>query len=139
MKRVICLAAFCALLMFSVGATAQEGGPPKGERQGQGRGRMMQTPQERVDRLATELNLTDDQKAKVKKIFEAEADKMKTLREDQSIPQEEKRPKMMEIRKASSDQLKALLDKEQQKKYEEMQAKMQERRPGGGEAPRPPQ
>ena len=137
MKRVMCLAMFAAMLMFGVSAMAQEGGPPRGEGQGPGR-RAMPSPQERVDRLSTDLNLNDEQKAKIKKIFEAEADKMKALREDQSTPPEEKRPKMMEIRKASSDQVKAVLDKDQQKKYDEMQAKMQERRPGG-EGQRPPQ
>jgi periplasmic protein CpxP/Spy len=141
MKRRICLFAVGAMMMFALSAMAQDQKPAEGRGPGGGRGQMM-TPDEQVSRLSTELNLTDDQKAKIKPLFEDQAAKMKALREDTSTSMDDKRPKMQDIRKSTNDQVRAVLTADQQKKYDEMQAKMRERQREGqkpADAPKPPQ
>ena len=134
MKRsnIIVLSIMALLLSFGLTALAQEG---KGEWQGKGRP-MMQTPEERLDSLAKQLNLTDDQKAKVKTILQTEFDKMKALRENQSLSREDRRDQMMSIRKSTDDAIKAVLNPDQLKKFEEMQSKMMEHRKEGPPPPK---
>ncbi len=133
--RVILAIALSVLLLFALNVVAQEQAPPSGQEQQQPRRPMMQTPQERLDNLAKELNLTDDQKAKIKPILEDEQKQIETMRADTSMAPADRRTKMMEIRNKTNDSIKAVLDKDQQKKYEDMMTRMRERR---GER-RPPQ
>ena len=134
-RKLFIAIALSALLLFALGVVAQEQAPPSGQEQQPARGPMMQTPQERLNNLTKELNLTDDQKAKIKPILEDEQKQMQALRGDTSMSREDRRAKMMEIRNKSNDSIKAVLDKDQQKKYDEMMEKMRGRRGG----PRPPQ
>ena len=69
---------------------------------------------------------------------------MESLRQDSSLSQQDRRAKMMDARKSSDTQVRALLDSTQQKKWDEMQAKreqwMQKGHPAdGGQAPPPQQ
>jgi protein CpxP len=96
--------------------SAPEGAPPE-----HGRGHM--DPAMRTKRLTKELNLTSDQQTKVLDILKSAQSKMQDLRSDSSVPQEDRRSKMMEIHKASDDQIRALLDSNQQQKFDAMQSK----------------
>jgi protein CpxP len=96
--------------------SAPQGAPPE-----HGRGHF--DPQMRTQRLTKQLNLTSDQQSKVLDILKSAQSKMQDLRSDSSVPQEDRRPKMMEIHKASDDQIRALLDSNQQKKWDAMQSK----------------
>jgi Spy/CpxP family protein refolding chaperone len=100
--------------------------PPPAHKEGRG---------DRLKELAERLNLTDDQKAKIKPILQDEMKALKALREDDTLDKDAKREKMMEIRKAHAAQILAILTPEQQAKFKAMQ----ERRkgPDGGEAPHP--
>jgi protein CpxP len=120
--------------------SAPEGAPPE-----HGRGGHMD-PAMRTERLTKQLNLTSDQQAKVLDILKSAQSKMQDLRSDSSVPQEDRRSKMMEIHKTSDDQIRALLDANQQKKFDAMQAKREQwqgqGRPQGGQgasAPNSPQ
>ncbi len=70
---------------------------------------------------------------------------MESLRQETSAAPQDRRGKMMEIRKTSDSQIRALLDPAQQKRFDEMQARheqMMENRHGGppsGDQPAPPQ
>jgi len=92
------------------------------------RGRM--DPAEMLERLKTAVNLTDDQTAKVKAIFQDQREKMEALRGDESLSREDRRAKMMELMKAGHDQIRALLTPDQQQKFDAMP------RPGFGRGPR---
>lgn len=63
---------------------------------------------------------------------------MEKVHSDSSLAQQDRHSKMMDIHKTSSDQIRALLDSNQQKKWDEMQAKreqwMQNRRGGSPDA-----
>ncbi len=97
--------------------SAPQGAPPE-----HGRGGHLD-PEMRTKRLTKELNLTSDQQSKVLDILKSTQSKMQDLRADSSVPPEDRRPKMMEIHKASDDQIRALLDSDQQKKWDAMQSK----------------
>jgi Spy/CpxP family protein refolding chaperone len=96
---------------------------------------------DQVEFLTKQLNLTPDQVTQVKAIDDDASKQMKALREDTSIAQDDKRTKMMDIRKSSQDKIRGLLTAEQQTKFDALQAQMRERRGnrGGGDGPPPPQ
>ncbi len=98
-------------------------------------GRPGGNPAERLEAMAKELNLTEEQKTKIKAVMEEETKKLQALREDQSTPREERFAKFREATEAMNAKIKPILNAEQQEKW----AKMQENRgPGrpGGDAPR---
>jgi protein CpxP len=91
-------------------------------------------PAKRTEMLTKQLKLTSDQQPKVLEILKSEQSQMESLRSDSS--QDDRRSKMMDLRKASNDQIRALLDSKQQKKWDEMESRHE--RHGhhqGGQAP----
>ena len=88
-----------------------------------------------LDQLAEQLNLTDAQKPKVKSILDAQMQKMRDLRNDTSLAQEDRRPKMQSIREETTAQLKAVLTPDQFDKWQKMNQR--NRRPGGPGGPPP--
>jgi len=128
--RLIAIAVF---LSFGLALMAQAG-PGGGRWQGQGGPGPMMSPEQRLDHLSQQLNLTADQKAKIKPILEKEAGQTKALREDTSLAPQDRRSRFMELREKTTEDIKAVLTKDQQKKYDEMRSRMMERRgprPGG--------
>jgi hypothetical protein len=93
---------------------------PAGAPRGHGRGHF--DPEQRTEMLTKQLKLTSDQQPKVLEILKSQQSQMESLHSDASIPQEDRRSKMMDIRKASDDQIRALLDAGQQKKWDAMQS-----------------
>ena len=81
-----------------------------------------------IDLIAKQLDLTEDQKPKVKTILDDMRQKMRDLRNDASVAAEDKRAKMKEIRDAITVKLKEVLTAEQFAKWQKM---------GGGARPRP--
>lgn len=73
-----------------------------------------------LDYLATQLALSDDQKAKAKPVFDEMRQKMGELRKDTSLEQTERRAKMKEIRDDTSTKLKAIFTPEQFEKWQKM-------------------
>lgn len=92
-------------------------------------------PAQRTQELTKRLKLTTDQQAKVKDALTSEHSQMESLHQDSSLSQDDRRAKMMEIRKNTDTQIRGLLDSTQQKKFDEMQAQrgqwMQHRHEGG--------
>ena len=71
--------------------------------------------------LSEKLNLTDDQKAKLKPILQDQMQQMKAVHEDSSLSPEQKRTKMKSIHESFHDKINAVLTPEQQTKFKEMQ------------------
>ena len=119
----VSLAGILALsLSFPLMATPQDASQetqPQGHHGRHGAG-MMASPEQRLEHLSQQLNLTDDQKAKIKPMLEDEAQKMQALHNDSSLSRQDKRAKSMAIRQASSDQIKSVLNEDQQKKFADM-------------------
>lgn len=101
--------------------SAQAGAPPE---HGHGRGDL--DPAKRTEMLTKKLNLTSDQQSKVLDILKSQQSQMENLRSDSSVSREDRWPKMMEIRKASNSQIRALLDSSQQKKWDTMQSEREQ-------------
>lgn len=115
-----------------LGATLARAQDDKGEKKGKGRpGAGM--VQARMDRLNTELNLTDEQKPKVKEVLEDGMKKMQELRSDSNLSPEDRRTKYQDLRKEEDTKLKAILTPEQFQKYEKIREQNRPMRKGKGE------
>jgi protein CpxP len=122
--------AMCTAALCSVPMMAQGGG---------GGGRMQMTSDQRVAAVDKAVTLTDDQKVKIKAIYEADMKKMADMRAAQDP---DMRTKMTAMRADENTQIKALLTDDQKPKFDAYLASMpQGRGPGGGGAPpaAPPQ
>jgi periplasmic protein CpxP/Spy len=80
--------------------------------------------------LSEKLNLTDGQKAKLKPILQDQIQQMKTVREDSSLSEEQKRAKMKSIHESLHDQINALLTPEQQVKFKQMRQEQMQKHKG---------
>jgi len=134
---------FCAMPVVAQDNTAP---PPPPQQQDNtappppnGRGGRM-NPERQLERMTKELNLSADQVAQIKAIDDDTQKQMMAVRDDSTIARADKRAKMMDIRKASQDKIRGVLNDEQKTKYDAMVAKMRERRGGmgGDNAPPPP-
>ena len=97
-------------------------------------------PDRRAEMVSKKLNLSADQKTRVADIFKSEQEQMQKIHADASASQQDRRSKMMETHKASNDQVRALLNPDQQKKWDEMQARRElwqkgQQQPPDGSAP----
>ncbi len=74
-----------------------------------------------LQKFSSELNLTEEQKEKVSAIFDAKHPKMMALHD-------EVRPKFEALRGEAETEIREILTPEQQKKFEEMNARMEKKR-----------
>jgi protein CpxP len=123
--------AICTGTAFSQDDQAQPATPPAQGGMGghgmHGGHHGMPSAEEQTQRLTKKLNLSDDQQTKVKAVLEDQHKQMETLHNDSSTAQPDKRSKMREIHENSNTQIKAILNPDQQKKFDEMEQKQQER------------
>lgn len=82
---------------------------------------------DRLQRMSKELNLTDDQKDKLKPILQDEAQQMKSVRTDNSLTSQQKRKKARRIHKTFEPQIQAVLTPEQREKLQNMKHEARER------------
>ena len=66
------------------------------------------------------LNLTDDQKAKIKPILENESTQVQALHQDTSLSMQDRRTKMRDIHDSTLSQVRPLLTSDQQTKLDSM-------------------
>jgi Spy/CpxP family protein refolding chaperone len=90
------------------------------------RGRM--TPEDQLARMNKQLQLTDEQQAKIKPILEEQHKQMMDLRQDTSMSREDRIAKFREVRQQSLEKIKPILTPEQQKKWQEIQEQRRTRR-----------
>jgi len=80
--------------------------------------------------LSEKLNLTDDQKARLRPILQDQMQQMKAVREDSSLSEEQKRAKMKPIHESLHDQINAVLTPEQQAKFKQMRQEQMQKHKG---------
>lgn len=73
-----------------------------------------------LQRLSQELNLTDDQKTKLKPILQDESQQLQAVKSDTSMTQDQKVAKTKEIRTACKSKIGEILTPEQQQKWQQM-------------------
>ena len=122
---VLSLVAMCSVAMYAQqpDQNAGQSGEHHGEHMGGPRGGPMNS-QAMLDRMTKELNLTSDQQTKIKTILDDQQKQAQTVREDTSLSQEDRMSKMRDIHKSTMEQVKAVLNSDQQAKFDEMQKKM---------------
>ena len=97
------------------------------------------TARQRVDRMATELKLNDDQKAKVSALFEKQAKERREIFGDRALSREERRDKMRALMEDETKQLKTILTPDQFEKWKTLREQMRSRAPRRpGEQGEPP-
>lgn len=78
------------------------------------------SPQQHLDHLSKMLNLTDDQKAKIKPIVEDTAAQSESLRKDTSLSPQDRHAKMHDLHQKSMTQIRGFLTTDQQAKLDSM-------------------
>jgi septal ring factor EnvC (AmiA/AmiB activator) len=103
----------------------------------------MPSVDDQVKHMTKKLNLSNDQQAKLKPILEDQRKQMEQIRNDSSLSREDRFSKMKSVHENSASQIKALLNEDQQQKFDKMQAERREhmgdRGPGNGPPPSQPQ
>lgn len=79
---------------------------------------------ERLQEAMADLNLTDDQKAKLKEVFAGQGEKLKELRANTSLSPEEKMREFRAMQEKMDPEVKAILTSEQFAKWQEKREKM---------------
>jgi Spy/CpxP family protein refolding chaperone len=110
------LLACCSLANAQTSSTNSPDSTPKKGKRG-----AMFSPEARLDRMSTELSLTDDQKPKVKAVLEDTGKQMQGLRD---LEPDERRSKMQSVREDESKKLKDILTPDQYEKYQKMMQDM---------------
>jgi protein CpxP len=113
-------------------AAAQDNAPnnPPSAQDNGGRHYGPPDPAKRTAELTKKLNLTSDQQTKVQDALTSEHSQMESLHQDASVSRDDRRAKMMDIRKSTDTQIRGILDSTQQKKWDDMQAQREQRMQG---------
>ncbi len=70
--------------------------------------------------LADQLKLTGDQVEKVKAILKRQRSKSKEIHDDTTLADDDRRAKSMDLMKSTHDQIRAILNEDQQKQFDAM-------------------
>ena len=127
-------------LMVSSAMAQQDAPPPPPDGQMQGPppgGHEGRNPEHRLEMLQRRLNLTADQTAQVKSVWEGERAKAESLRTNTALAPQDRRSQMMAVHQDSEAKIHAILTPDQATKYDEMEARMREHRRGRPEGPPP--
>ena len=118
MRRLSLIAAMVlgGLVACSMLATAQDASNPPDKKGGKNRF----TPEQQLERMTTQLTLTDAQKPKVKAVLEDAAKKRKEVMSDSNMDRQQMREKMQPIMEEQNKKLIAILTDDQYTKYQEM-------------------
>ncbi len=92
------------------------------------------------DWVAQQLNLTQDQQDKLRPILADEIQQMRTVRDDTSLSDDQKREKMNQIRQTAAPKIQAILTPEQRQKLGQLQeqARQQREQQNGAASPQTP-
>jgi periplasmic protein CpxP/Spy len=146
MNKVLCCIAqigvLVAGLVCGAPAFAQEPGsppensaPPPKQRPSSGQHGMMD-PDEQLARMTTRYSLTAEQQDQVKPILVSQQHQIQGLREDMALTREDRMAKMQTVRSDSDAKIKAVLNDDQKKQFEQdqlrMQGRMQQQGQGAG-------
>ncbi len=144
MKKLNLILSLAAMLIFTAAAFAAapqdaqtnqqpnaQSGTGHGHGAGEGRGHgMMMSSDAMLEHMSKELNLTDDQKTKIKPILDEQMKQMQDARQSTSTSDQDRRAKMKQIHENTMSQIRPILTSDQQKKLEEMMSHRGERGEG---------
>jgi Spy/CpxP family protein refolding chaperone len=87
--------------------------------------------QARLQQMAKQLNLTDEQKEKLKPILQEQGEAWRSVRDDTSLTPAQKKAKMKEIHEKYAPQVNGILTPEQQAKWKQMKEEAWEKHKEG--------
>jgi|SRR5215469_538553 len=99
--------------------TSQEPKPPPPEKHS-GMHDEGESLDQHLQTLSKKLNLSDEQKAKIKPILQDQMEQMKAVRADSSLSKDQRRAKIKSIHDSSHDRINTVLTPEQQAKLKQM-------------------
>lgn len=119
----IVIAALTSLMLMPLGMQAQDQSKDQGSQpqSGQWHGRAAaQRQRQHMAMLAEKLGLTDAQKAQFQQIGRDTRKQGMAIRQDSSLPDDQKKQKMQDLRKESHKQMFSVLTPEQKEKLKQM-------------------
>jgi periplasmic protein CpxP/Spy len=130
MKKLSLIAALAlgGLVACSTIAMAQDASANKDAKKGGKRG--MPSLEQQMERLTTQLSLTDDQKPKVEAVLKDSQKKRQELFSDQSTDRDARRTKMQAILDEQNKKMKEILKPDQWEKYTKWQDEMKQKKGG---------
>ena len=131
MKKALLCALAIAMICCGTALFAQDTMSQGGQGPGGGHHGMMMSPDQQLQRMTKQLNLTDAQQQKIKPILEQQHQQMESLNQDSSMSQQDHMSKMRDIHQSTHAQIKAVLTPDQQAKWEQMQNRHMEGGHGG--------
>src|SRR5512138_2862944 len=105
--------------LIAAESTGSAGGadqPKPARKQAPAGDQVRERARDRMQVVAQELNLTEDQKTQLKPIFKKEADKLRALREDTALTREQRQEKLKAIREEFQKEVKPVLTADQWEK-----------------------
>jgi len=138
MRKQICSLALSTVFGLGIAmaapqatAPAQSQDPSAAPQQnGQWAGRHQADPNKEVQHLTKKLNLTADQQNQILPVLTNRQQQMESIRNDSSLSPQDKRAKFRAVREDSDTKIRAVLNDDQKKQYDQMQQQMRERRQG---------
>jgi Spy/CpxP family protein refolding chaperone len=108
--------------------------PKQARKEGTGGDQARERVRDRMQQVAKELDLTEEQKTQLRPIFKKEGEKLKALRDDQGLTREQRQEKAKAIREELRKEVKPVLTAEQWEKWEKMrQERSPQRQPRPGQ------
>ena len=120
--------AFSTAALIGADDPGSETKPKAARKQGEGGNQIRERARDRMQQIAQDLNLTEDQKTQLKPIFKKEADKLKALRDDTSLTREQRQEKVKAIREELRKEVKPVLTAEQWEKWQKMRQQRPQQR-----------
>jgi Spy/CpxP family protein refolding chaperone len=84
--------------------------------------KMKEMAQKRMDKMKTDLSLTDDQVAKIQDVKKSMMEQAKAIKENSSLTEQQKKEQFMNLRKTSHDNINKILTADQLRKKEQMRS-----------------
>ena len=129
--KTLAVCALSTLLMLGLNALAK---PQAAARQPAGQQPPAHMPpgresvEERMERMTKELNLSEEQREKIRPIIEEQVKQLRDMREDKNLTPEQRREKARAIMKETHEKMQAILNPEQRAKLKQHMQEMREHR-----------
>ncbi|MCM8759923.1 MAG: hypothetical protein NC906_09170 [Candidatus Omnitrophica bacterium] len=126
MKKILMVGVFLLVAGGLILAAEQQIEKNKIEKRGAEQG-LRRGPGEMGLGLYERLNLTEEQKAKIREIQKSRREQLSALQQDTTLSQEQKREKMRQIMESTQKQMDEVLTPEQRQQMEKLREEMRER------------
>ncbi len=91
--------------------------------------------EDRMQRMSKELNLSEEQKEKIRPLMEERVKQLREMREDKNLTPEQRREKARAIMKETHEKIAAVLNPEQREKLKQHMEEMREHHAGQHKEP----